>query len=147
MNYKVYYWLMLLAPLAVILLLLGPEWAIPQRKDEFGVHLGLPLYFGVMPYLGFLVWFAWATLNKSYKHFMRAVWLSPILLIPFALATWAIMDYDKAAAIRDSFDPLGFGMVAVASAVIGLLYISSITSLCKLLHHIGYVNIPDANST
>lgn len=146
MDYKIYYRLMLLAPLVAILLVLGPEWAIPQRKDEFGVHLGLPLYVGVAPYCIFFMWFIWATLNKSYKHFMRIVWLSPILLIPFALATWAIMDYDKAASIRDSFDPLGFWMVAVASPVTGLIYISSITGLCKLLDHAGYVKIPDANS-
>lgn len=143
MGYKAYYRFMSIAPLVIVLLVLGPEWAMPQRQDEFGVHLGQPLYFGVVPYCIFFILFEWVALNKSYKHFMRAVWLSPIMLIPFALTTWVIMDYDKAAAIRDNFDLLSLLFVAIAASVIGYIYISITVGLCKLLSFVGCIKNPE----
>ena len=133
MNYKSYYRLMSLAPVAAILLVLGPEWAMPQRKDEFGVHLGLPLYLGLLPYCVFIILFTLTTVNKNHQHFMRAVWLSPITIIPFALAAWVIMDYDKAAAIRDNFDLLTLLLVTISTSVIGYIYIAGVVGLHKLL--------------
>ncbi len=139
MGYKTYYWFMLVFPLLAVLFILGPNWALPLRKDEAGIHVGLPLYLAIIPYCIFIASFigwTWKTANKS---FMRSVWLSPLILIPFALVAWAVLNYESQEAFSRNSSFLDFlellGM-AVATLVLGYLYVLMVVAICKLLRFV-----------
>lgn len=139
MSCKTYFRFALVLPLLAALFLLGPQWSMPLRHDEFGVHGGLPLYLAMIPYGVFIAAFlAWSG-RKSDESFMRAVWLAPLLSIPFGWAAWAVLNYDSQWALSRNCSLLELSWLAVAIAAAGYLYVLVAAAICRAMRRIGWL--------
>ncbi len=144
MTYKTYYRCMLLLPLLILFLVLGPTWAMPLYDYEFGTIVGLPLYLAVLPYCVFAGGFVWATRAQAEKLFMRMAWLSPLMLVPFALASWAILSYDREEALVRNIGLPDVLLVSVGVLVVAYLYVFSTVAIARLLRMTGLIQCEPA---
>lgn len=133
MSCKTYFRFMLVFPLFAVLFILGPNWIMVLRKNEFGTPVGLPLSLVSIPYCIFIASFITWTWKKADNFFMRAVRLSPLILVPFALISWAMLNYDSQEALSRNSALLDLAIIAIEVLVIGYLYILAATAICKLL--------------
>jgi hypothetical protein len=100
--------------------ILSPNWAMPLYEDEFGTHLGLPLYLAISPYLLFIALYGVWAWKASPSLFTRTVWLQPLASMPFCLMSWGILNHDSQSEVSRNTSALD--LLIVSGIVLTIAY-------------------------
>jgi hypothetical protein len=116
---KIFLGLMWSVPLLTVAIL-GPDWAMPLYEDEFGTHLGQPLYLAISPYLLFIgLYGVWAWKANS-SIFTKTVWFQPLVSMPFCLMSWGILNHDVQSGVSRNTSVLD--LLIVSCIVLTFMY-------------------------